>query len=130
LPAISTSDTRNYHFQATIDRLCANGLEKTPEGVAIWLSICHHDPKVTFPKSPWQYKNPLHQSNLTTLAKVLKETPPREEGDKKASDQKGSWNSKLHFAWNIVLSELYDSECATIKTAGPFNEFWRSVVDG
>ncbi|KAI9781849.1 MAG: DNA-directed DNA polymerase [Geoglossum umbratile] len=132
LPAIPASDTGNVFFQATIDRLCANGLAKTPEGVAIWLYIRRHNPNVELPGSPWRHKIPLDRSNLTTLAKVMKETPPPEEGvggEEMTSGQKGSWNSKLHFAWNVVISELFDSECATVKTTGLFREFWQSVVD-
>jgi DNA polymerase phi len=131
LPAIPASDAGNVFFQATIDRLCANGLAKTPEGVAIWLYIRRHNPNVELPGSPWRHNNPLDRSNLTTLAKVMKETPPPEEGvggEEMTSGQKGSWNSKLHFAWNVVISELCDSD--TVKTTGLFREFWQSVVDG
>ncbi|KAH0536326.1 hypothetical protein FGG08_006799 [Glutinoglossum americanum] len=132
LPTISASGTGSAHLQVTIDRLCANSLAKTPEGVAIWLYICRHDPKVVFPKSPWKCKDLLHQSNLTTLAKVLKEAPPI-EGDTDAEDrtsgQKGSWSSKLHFSWNVVLSDLYEAEYVKTKTTSSFKDFWQCVVD-
>ncbi|KAH0564905.1 hypothetical protein GP486_001704 [Trichoglossum hirsutum] len=132
LPAISASGTRRSHFQVTIDRLCANGLAKTPEGVAIWLYMCHHDPEVVFPGSPWRHRNPLHRSNLATVAKVLKESSPTEggaNGEEKLSSQKGSWNSKLHFAWHVILSELYDGKCAANRVDISFREFWQSAVD-
>ncbi|KAI9767468.1 MAG: DNA-directed DNA polymerase [Geoglossum simile] len=133
LPAISEIGMGTKFLQVTVDRLCANGLAKTPEGVAIWLYIYRHDPKVEFPGTPWRHKNPLDSSNITTLAKVLKEAPPQEEdanGEEVTSGQKGSWNSKLHFAWNVVLSEICSSECSIVKAASPFRGFWQSVVDG
>jgi DNA polymerase phi len=133
LPTIFESETKTKFFQVTIDRLCANGLAKTPEGVAIWLYIYRHDPNVELPETPWRHKNPLDSSNFTTLAKVLKEASPQEEDANSQgmiSGQKGNWNSKLHFAWNVVVSEICSSESSTVKDASLFRGFWQCIVDG
>ena len=86
---------------------------------------------VNLPKGVWHRENPLHQKENTTLAKILKEATTAEAPQHGASKitQKGTWNSKLHFAWDTVLASLlFDSgldrsQCIT------FQDFWIETVD-
>jgi len=114
----------------TLKQLNDAGLASSPEGVGIWLSARHRFPDMKFPSKPWgQSGNPL--DHLKTLAKALKESSSGDESAKAKQQvaQTGSWNSKLHFAWNIVLAQ-YAQEAAADESTPDFENFWKVAVDG
>ena len=123
-------------IQALIDELIDSGLAKTPEGIAIWLKVQRHFPKVKMPTGIWQDQSPLHREEKSKLAKILGEAPVTGRSDENNVEvlQKGSWTSKIHFAWNVILSELMRGKPGEGAVAKPltigFRDFWQVAVDG
>ncbi len=125
------------YAQLVIDQLCSSGLAKTPEGIPIWLSVQSNFATVKFPKGVWQGEDPLHVKDVRTLAKVLKEAsePNATHVAGEASRQRGTWNAKLHFAWDAVLADVLreGSSTVSIGTKTPkhlnFADFWIEIVD-
>ncbi|OAX77949.1 hypothetical protein ACJ72_07746 [Emergomyces africanus] len=142
----SLRDIQNHKFdikyaEAALDSLCENGLTKSPEGVAIWITAKDLFPTMKFPEGEWQHGSPLHVREKATLAKIMKETSesqsePGKENSK--AQNSGVWNPKLHFAWDIVLQKLYaqspaqngSSKDKHLKpTQASFTDIWTEVVD-
>ncbi|KAL8999208.1 MAG: hypothetical protein Q9169_001873 [Polycauliona sp. 2 TL-2023] len=115
--------------QAIINKLVDSGLAKTPEGVAVWLKVQGHFPKVKLPTGIWRRENPTHEKEMPKLALILKEAaiPGRSGEEDAAILQKGSWTPKTHFVWNVVLADLM-SEKPKAKTIR-FKDFWQVAVD-
>lgn len=148
-----------------------SGLNLTTEGIALYLSIPQEKrgefaSKLDNQKSNWKNGDPLSKGNLPTLAKALKDVevveleandndqPKSKNGNSK---QKGSWNPRLHFVWDILIqnfnkysvedSESIDSDLANSKKRKKssnksskkqklstenevtLKEFWKVVVD-
>lgn len=124
--------------QTVIDRINENGLMETPEGVAIWIATLENHPAVNFPNRIWKHGNPLHRKEKTRLAKTLREaSPPNYDGDggDSKTSQKGTWSSKLHFAWDVILDRLLKSPSPNGKSFTKskdelnFPDFWDECVD-
>ncbi|PYI36682.1 hypothetical protein BP00DRAFT_331140 [Aspergillus indologenus CBS 114.80] len=129
--------------EVALERLCAHDLAKTPEGVAVWLAAKDGFPAATFPAQVWKHEDPLDAKERVALAKVMKDSSsdasagagqPDEEGKKggaaAAAANSGVWNSKLHFAWDVVLGRLAQVSKAKAKESRlGFAEFWTEVVD-
>jgi DNA polymerase phi len=125
--------------QAAIERLASHGLVRTPEGVAIWLRARDKFGPTILPASIWPHQDPMHSSNHALLAQILKETTLAKEKDAvdlEGSHERGSWKSKLHFAWDGVLTKSVEmsssSKSSKISSNGQsrFQNFWNTVVDG
>lgn len=126
------------YIQLIVDKIQENGLIKTPEGVAVWIATTESSPDVRLPKGEWKYDNPLHQKGKNTLAVILKETS-KVHSDHDGSDskisQKGNWNSKLHFSWEIIISHILGRRsCVDMHQTESLNEldmasFWYECVD-
>ncbi|QSZ34050.1 hypothetical protein DSL72_005630 [Monilinia vaccinii-corymbosi] len=115
--------------ELTLNKLCGAGLGISPEGVGIWLRARDKFPKMKFPSKPWgQSGNPLE--HLNSLAKALKESGEiSSEGQE--TKQTGIWNAKLHFAWDIVLSQYVKAaNSKSKKIMSEFEKFWKVTVDG
>ncbi|KAG5437856.1 hypothetical protein PCANB_000571 [Pneumocystis canis] len=96
---------------------------KTPEGVAIILAIQKFFKSLKpFGNIQWDPPSPLSFSNLETLTTVLKDININSK-----VKQRGNWNIKLHFVWNIII-EIYTSEISNIIDL-PFSDFWTKVID-
>lgn len=126
------------YVESILDQLCANDLARTPEGVAIWLAAKDSFPKAKFPQNVWKYEDPLDSRDKSTLAKIMKESSDVEaQSEGSGTKQSGVWNSKLHFAWDAVLSRIFASpqkkEKSKDKTSKSsrtsFVDFWVEVVD-
>ncbi|PYI24589.1 hypothetical protein BO99DRAFT_448257 [Aspergillus violaceofuscus CBS 115571] len=129
--------------EVALERLCAHDLAKTPEGVAVWLAAKDGFPSATFPAKVWKHEDPLDAKERVSLGKVMKDSSSdasagagqqeEEGGGKKggaAAANSGVWNSKLHFAWDVVLGRL--AQVSKAKAKGSrlgFAEFWTEVVD-
>ncbi|KAL8860427.1 MAG: hypothetical protein Q9178_003086 [Gyalolechia marmorata] len=122
-------------IQTLLGKLDQFGLTKTPEGIAIWLKVQGQSPKVELPAGIWQNESPLDRKEKSKLAKILKETTSSEHSDETSAavSQRGSWTSRIHFAWNVVFSELIMAK----PTRGTkpqsktitFEAFWKEAVD-
>ncbi|KAI9738759.1 MAG: DNA-directed DNA polymerase [Cirrosporium novae-zelandiae] len=115
------------YAQQALQLFCSNQLSKTPEGVALWLCVqARHKPDILV-KGIWLDESPLHKEEKSVLSKALRETPID------GLSQKGSWNSKLHFVWDLVLARLYKLQGGKPKEEPTqsinFAEFWSEVID-
>lgn len=120
-------------MEAAVDGLCSHDLARSPEGVAIWLAAKEKFPKATFPSKVWKHDDPLDVKEQKTLTKTMKESSGEEvQGENKGSSKSsGVWNSKLHFAWDAVLSRTSDGNAKSKSKSSrlTFADFWTEVVD-
>ncbi|KAB8255563.1 DNA polymerase phi-domain-containing protein [Aspergillus pseudonomiae] len=132
---LSAQNADAKFVESALERLCTNDLARTPEGVSIWLAAKELFPKVQLPSKVWKHDDPLDAKERNQLAKVMKESSVSEaEGENKGSKAKASgvWNSKLHFAWDAVLSRLSETSAKESKSKTSrlsFIDFWTEVVD-
>lgn len=120
------------YLEAAIERLCSYDLARSPEGIAVWLAAKDMFPKASFPEKIWKHDDPLDAKERTSLSKIMKESSAEEADGQKSSKSSGVWNSKLHFAWDAVLSRTSDgsSKSKSSKSARlSFTDFWTEVVD-
>jgi DNA polymerase phi len=127
---LSARDMDVKFVEAALNRLCQCGLAATPEGVAIWLAAKDMFPKADLPSKTWKHDDPLDPKERSSLSKIMKESSSEQEDGNKAKSS-GVWNSKLHFAWDAVLSRTGDgSPKSKNKHARlSFADFWLEVVD-
>lgn len=111
---------------------------ESPEGVAIWIAILENHSTIKFPSKLWKHENPLHRKEKARLAKIMREAPPSnhdERGHDSKTSQKGTWSSKLHFAWEVILDRLLKSPSSNGKSLTKskdelnFPDFWDECVD-
>ncbi|KAK2754662.1 DNA-directed DNA polymerase [Arachnomyces sp. PD_36] len=126
------------YVENVLEQLCSNDLARTPEGVAIWLTVKDLFPDAKLPSGVWQHEDPLYIKEKRNLSKVMKEAWASEESSTKEpgnSRLSGVWSSKLHFAWETILARLYsqgsqDKRSKSSKsTRISFADFWTEVVD-
>ena len=120
--------------EATLNGLCSHELARSPEGVAIWLAAKDMFPKANFPSKIWKHDDPLDVKERNSLSKIMKESSDEETPGESKAKHSGVWNSKLHFAWEAVLSrtceEQKDGKSKSSKSARlTFADFWTEVVD-
>ncbi|SCW01493.1 LAFE_0E00848g1_1 [Lachancea fermentati] len=128
------------------------GLTLTNEGLAVYIyfiHVCDHtrtiiaesDSLEKLSVTPaWKYNDPLTKGNLPTIAGVLKDSSPVDDTGLK---QKGTWNSRLHFVWDLILQVLIrgleeqpthisKKRKKSKKEKGryiEFPDFWKFVID-
>lgn len=133
-----TDNISSEHVQTVIDRIKENGLMESPEGVAIWIVTLENYSAVNFPRKLWKHQNPLHRKEKARLAKIMREVPTSdldESGHASRTSQKGTWSSKLHFAWEVILDRLVKSPLSDGKSLTKsknelnFSDFWDECVD-
>lgn len=122
------------YVEAAVERLCSHDLARSPEGVAIWLAAKEMFPTASFPSKVWKHDDPLDPKERNSLAKVMKESSAEQsEGENKGNNKfSGVWNSKLHFAWDAVLSRTSDADAKSKSSKHSrlsFVDFWVEVVD-
>ncbi|KAH6660650.1 DNA polymerase phi-domain-containing protein [Truncatella angustata] len=114
-----------------LKKLADAGWGKTAEGVGIWIQVARIYPKLKVPSKPWA--DPLATKSIPELANVLKENVKQDTGDKDVPKSKvatSSWNSQLHFVWDIILA-YFTAQTETAKgiDSERFTLFWNTVVD-
>jgi len=124
--AASEPDQKQKFLSVLLRELQSHGLTKTPEGVALWLTVRTVAPDSEFPKGLWHDNDPLSAREWQRLAKVMREddTVTAEYGLKSSPQQ------NLHFGWALVIESM-------IKSLGDedegddvaFSNFWVEVVD-
>lgn len=115
------------HAQVYVDKLHASGLNKTPEGLALWITARSVYPGIKFPKHIWHHEDPLHRKETASLARILNETTTHESVVVKKKDiQRGNWTARLHFAWDIVFKSLLKDPQKQVSPS----QLWRKAVDG
>lgn len=123
-------------MEAALERLCSNDLARTPEGVSIWLAAKDTFPNASFPGKVWKHDDPLDSKERSQLAKVMKESSARESDDREEGNNaksSGVWNSKLHFAWEAILTRFNDTpkkeKSKSKESRLSFADFWVDLVD-
>lgn len=120
-----------------ISALSTHKLIRTPEGVAVWVAASRAFPQTQFPKSIWKYEDPLASKDIHSLAAILKDARTQSDSPDETFEAQGTagWSANLHFAWDVVLSELYQpmsngeqNEHRSVRRAS-FELFWQVVVD-
>ena len=136
---LASRNTKQEYTQIIIDKLHLAGLSRTPEGVATWLVVRSKFPLVKLPSKVWHSEDPLNREDKQHLASILKEastTDLSKNAQNVESSRKGLWTSRLHFAWNVVISTLLNSRdkqvAATEKASErlSFASFWSEAIDG
>jgi len=130
------SKGRNVKYaQLIIGKLRENNFVKTPEGVAIWIKIQSEIQDVILPAGIWHNEDPLDRKEKARIAKILKEASTsnleQTSNDSKPS-QRGHWTANLHFAWDVVLSQLLKqdhTQHAKSSRRQNFEGFWEECVD-
>jgi DNA polymerase phi len=121
------------YIEAALERLCSYEIARSPEGIAVWLAAKDLFPKASFPSKVWKHDDPLDTKERSSLSKIMKESgAANSEAENKtnAAKSSGVWNSKLHFAWDAVLSRTsLEKEEKSKKTRLSFADFWTEVVD-
>jgi DNA polymerase phi len=128
------------YLNEMLSSLESHELSKTPEGIAIWITIKPTFPDFELPSKIWKKNDPLCTKERATLVKAMTGTMHQEPADaelngngvtgkgKKGKAPKvkmGTWQHKPHFAWNLVLQEAI----STMPKASQFQQFWIEVVD-
>lgn len=96
------------YADAILEELVANGLAKTPEGVAIWLAVRSKGLKASFPTNIWHENDPLCPKERRALAGALREKSHGSDSDTNPTHlfKPGSWQANVNFAWHKVLEAL------------------------
>jgi DNA polymerase phi len=115
--------------EAAVERLCSYGLAASPEGVAIWLAAKDMFPNANFPNKTWKHDDPLDPKERGSLSKIMKESSSEQGEGENKSKSSGVWNSKLHFAWEAVMSRTSDGSSKSKSARLSFADFWLEVVD-
>ena len=126
------------YAQLMINKLVANGLSKTSQGVAIWLGITATFPSIDLPHGVWHHEDPLNRNESSKLIKILMEAPAIASSQEDPESQvtiKGTWGTKLPFAWEVVMAGLLDvqlghqQQSAKCSKRIEFAKFWEDCID-
>ena len=126
------------YAQLMVDKMLANGFAKTSQGAALWIEVQTMFPSIELPRGVWHHEDPLSRKESSRLAKILVETPGSnspQDGPEPEATSKGTWTTKLPFAWDVVLAELLAVQPnGQQKNAKPpkrtkFAAFWKDSID-
>lgn len=112
-----------------VDGTCSGGLAKTPEGVAVWLTVQAAFPDMELPQGVWHKEDPLSTKERQALANVMKENFAKSadgttENGKKVKS--GSSQTTLNFAWDVVITSFLQKY---VEARPKFANFWIDIVD-
>lgn len=106
----------------TLGKLLEMGMERTPEGVAIWIVAYEK-----YPDSAW--KNPLATKNIATLGHILLEKKSAQNEETRSITQ-ANRTTQLHFVWDMIADYYIRLAQMSDKQGQQFKTFWSKVVDG
>ena len=95
-------------------------------------------PVAKFPANLWKHNDPLDSRERNQLAKTMKDSSVADHEDPEQNSgvkSSGVWNSKLHFAWEALLTRVPEGskkEKSKSKDAScrlSFVDFWTDLVD-
>lgn len=122
LQKVKMDDMDQAWAATALQSLCDNGLGKTSEGVAFWISAEKLFPALKKPLNIYEDNDPLSSKSRPLLLRILREeTLEKDTSSKGKQLQKSSWSAKPHFAWDMIFNALPDEQ---------YPKFWREVVDG
>ena len=130
---------RNLQFPALLlQRLHAYKLSKSPEGIAIWLTVQSKYPEAPLLSGVWRHADPLNRKELTQLAKLLCEafSDQASVNENRMAPHISHWSPTVHFAWEVVMTHLFSAAPSTSVEFFPpkgrvnLEQFWNACVDG
>ncbi|OCK79185.1 hypothetical protein K432DRAFT_300397 [Lepidopterella palustris CBS 459.81] len=133
--SLESGKAHESYIQEIVQRLTSYNLARTPEGIAVWLTIRSSFSENVLPENIWHNKDPLCTKERRLLAKVLKENfhdiEPQDDSKKIKS---GFAHSSPSFAWDVVLVTMLErtanpKEDAQRSEQSDFDKFWIQVVD-
>ena len=137
--SISVLKSKDIKYaQTVINKLLANGLSKTPQGIAIWIGIRTAFSSTDLPHGVWHNEDPLNRKESSKLIQILIEAPianSPQDGAESGNTGKSPWSTKLPFVWEVILDEVLDiqprSPWKNTKSAKKvkFAEFWEKCID-
>lgn len=113
-----------------------HGLDKTPEGVAVSLTL-----KSKFPNLPgmtrlWPDGNPLGPTGRRQLASIMSERYHSEPNNSNAGSEvkDGTWRANLNFAWDLLLDfainqAIEGDDKGKEADNEYFQQFWLDIID-
>ncbi|KAF1808998.1 hypothetical protein P152DRAFT_442532 [Eremomyces bilateralis CBS 781.70] len=122
------------HARAIVDALSKFKLQRTPEGVAIWLTFTSQFPDLDLPAKVWHKDDPLSKKERKELAAIMREDFSKASGPE-ASDgtnKSGSWKSQSNFAWSVLIHHQIsrlENKTEAAALLEEFSRFWIDVVD-
>lgn len=121
----------SFFVEACADNLKRSNLIKSPEGIALWLTIQAKFPNFEkFPHNIWAYDDPLHPQNIIELSKAMREQYEPKDGDGQENLKAGFWQQSVHFSWVLLLQTSITSSSEEINQYKQFDDVWKSLVDG
>lgn len=115
-----------------LEALLSHKLIRTPEGVAVWIATTKRFPDAKLPKSAWKNEDPLASKEINTLSTILKDARASQPDQDFEAQGSATWSANLHFAWDVVLDELYSSASTpkdSAKGRVSFEKFWAVAVE-
>ena len=116
--------TRSY-VEEILKAMTAHKLIRTPEGVAVWIAARKNHWKGDLSPHAWKHKSPLAKKDINSLAEIMKNARSGLD-DNQGSQGSAVWSENLHFAWDVLLSDLYFGPS---KDGISFEGFWKVAVD-
>ena len=129
-------DLSKRSFGSLFVEACANKLQrsnliKSPEGVALWLTIQVKFPTFEkFPPDTWAHNDPLHPQNRVELSKAMREQYEARDGEGQESLKGGFWQQSVHFSWILLLQTSIAASSEDGSRYKQFDDVWRNLVDG
>lgn len=118
------SRMKDESVRILIDSWATKNLIKTPEGVALWLTVKTTFPGAKLPKGHWTHNNPLAAQDRPALTKALLKTEVDGDDQSNGSKKKsGTRQTMPNFAWAVILSHLYQE-----GHEKEFSQFWEECV--
>ncbi|RVX71831.1 hypothetical protein B0A52_04230 [Exophiala mesophila] len=116
----------------TLEALLSHKLIRTPEGVAVWIATTKRFPDAKLPKSAWKHEDPLASKEINALSTILKDARASQPDQDFEAQGSATWSANLHFAWDVVLSELYATVAepqVSARDRVSFEKFWAVAVE-
>ncbi|KAI2619261.1 DNA polymerase phi-domain-containing protein [Hypoxylon sp. NC1633] len=115
--------------ETTLQKLSASGLDKTAEGIGIWIKARTFYPRIEMPGETWE--DVMSCFTCPRVTQILIHNVAQDTGETVliAKGRQGSWNPQLHFVWDHILATLAAQNPRARKTRQCLRTFWGKVVD-
>ncbi|KAF9505605.1 hypothetical protein BS47DRAFT_1400276 [Hydnum rufescens UP504] len=114
-----------------LEKVFAENKIWTPEKLAFALNI----ERIDLPLSWEELLAPMFKGthllatrNLPTVARILREAPLDDEGDR-GSKSSGAWKPQLHYVWGAIFKAYFSSNGSKLAGRASFQDFFRVAVD-
>jgi DNA polymerase phi len=131
IKTLSTLSFAHLFVQSCLFKLQDSGLLKSPEGVAVWLTVQKSIPTFKgFPNDVWIENNPIDPRNRRELSKAMREQNVPDIDDPQGLESPGFWQQSIHFSWALVLQQGMSEDPEVRLGYDKFRDLWIGLVDG